>query len=108
MGAVARGEVVCPRHLFPPLFHSIAGRHAIDHGPRDSNPFCLSRRECELLPLVARGWTNKQIARELGIGKRTVDLCVENLLSNLNPGCYQLTGTIAEYSVNIVFEILDK
>jgi hypothetical protein len=26
----------------------------------------------------------------------------------LNPGCYQLTATIAEYSVNIVFEILDK
>ena len=26
----------------------------------------------------------------------------------LNPGCYQLTATIAEYSVKFVFEILDE
>jgi two-component system response regulator DevR len=70
--AVARGEVACPRQLLPTLFHSIAGRHAIAHGPMDSNPFCLSRRECELLPLVARGWTNKQIASALHLSEQTV------------------------------------
>jgi two-component system response regulator DegU len=41
-------------------------------------------REVNVLYLISKGWTNKQIARELGIGKRTVDLCVENLLSKLN------------------------
>ncbi|MDE3135104.1 MAG: response regulator transcription factor [Acidobacteriota bacterium] len=70
--AVARGEVACPRQLLPALFRSIASRNAIIHGPMDSNPFGLSRRECELLPLVARGWTNKQIAAELHVCEQTV------------------------------------
>ncbi len=70
--AVARGEVACPRQLLPVLFRSIAGRHAIVHSPLDSNPFGLSRRECELLPLVARGSTNKQIAAELYLSEQTV------------------------------------
>jgi DNA-binding NarL/FixJ family response regulator len=70
--AVARGEVACPRQLLPVLFRSIAGRHAIAHGPIDSNPFGLSRRESDLLPLVARGWTNKQIAVELHLSEQTV------------------------------------
>jgi DNA-binding NarL/FixJ family response regulator len=70
--AVARGEVACPRQLLPALFRSIAGRHAIAHGPVESNPFGLSRREGELLPLVARGWTNKQIAADLNLSEQTV------------------------------------
>jgi DNA-binding NarL/FixJ family response regulator len=70
--AVARGEVACPRQLLPVLFRSVAGRHAIVCGPMNSNPFGLSRREGELLPLVARGWTNKRIAAELCLSEQTV------------------------------------
>lgn len=70
--AVARGEVSCPPQLLPALFRSIAGRHAIARGPVDPNPFGLSRRECELLPLVARGWTNKQIAAYFNLSEQTV------------------------------------
>jgi DNA-binding NarL/FixJ family response regulator len=70
--AVARGEVACPRQLLPALFRSIANRNAFVHGPMKSNQFGLSRRECELLPLVARGWTNKQIAADLHLSEQTV------------------------------------
>jgi len=70
--AVARGDVACPNQFLAVLFRSIAGRNESDWRPGASNPFGLSRREGELLPLVARGWTNKQIALELHLSEQTV------------------------------------
>lgn len=43
----------------------------------------LTKRELEVLRLVARGRTNAQIARELEISERTVAFHVENLLAKL-------------------------
>ena len=43
----------------------------------------LTRREQELLPLLARGYTNRQIAEELYIGVRTVETHVERILRKL-------------------------
>jgi DNA-binding NarL/FixJ family response regulator len=47
---------------------------------RDSG---LSRREIEVLRLVAEGRTNREIATELGISERTVDRHVSNVFSKL-------------------------
>jgi DNA-binding CsgD family transcriptional regulator len=44
----------------------------------------LSRREIEVLRLVADGQTNREIAGELGISERTVDRHVSNLFSKLD------------------------
>jgi DNA-binding CsgD family transcriptional regulator len=44
----------------------------------------LSRREIEVLRLVADGRTNREIASELGISERTVDRHVSNLFSKLD------------------------
>ena len=44
----------------------------------------LTRREEEVAALVARGLTNRQIARELTLSKRTVDNHVANILKKLN------------------------
>ena len=44
----------------------------------------LSRRELEVLRLVADGRTNREIATELGISERTVDRHVSNLFSKLD------------------------
>jgi pimeloyl-ACP methyl ester carboxylesterase/class 3 adenylate cyclase/DNA-binding CsgD family transcriptional regulator len=41
----------------------------------------LTRREQEVLPLVARGLSNRQIADELSIGERTVEGHVANILA---------------------------
>jgi DNA-binding NarL/FixJ family response regulator len=47
------------------------------------SPEKLSERETEVLRLVAAGRANKEIARELGIGEKTVKSHVSNILSKL-------------------------
>lgn len=44
----------------------------------------LTRREIEVLILVARGRSNKEIAKELLIGQQTVKTYVSNIFSKLN------------------------
>jgi two-component system nitrate/nitrite response regulator NarL len=49
------------------------------------DPFAgLSPREREILDLIARGDSNKLIARELGIAETTVKIHVQHLLRKLN------------------------
>jgi len=50
-------------------------------GPAD--PHGLSRREREVLRLVARGKSNKEIARDLFVSERTIDRHVSNILARL-------------------------
>lgn len=77
---VARGEVVCPGSLLPVLFRSVAGQGATLWTAGSGNRFGLTRRESQLLPLVARGWTNKQIALELNLSEQTVKNHIRHML----------------------------
>lgn len=52
--------------------------------PPSSNRSSLSRRELQVLTLIADGNTNKQIADELGISVRTVETHRERLMRKLN------------------------
>jgi DNA-binding NarL/FixJ family response regulator len=47
------------------------------------SPETLTEREVDVLRLVARGEANKQIARDLGIGEKTVKTHVSNILAKL-------------------------
>jgi NarL family two-component system response regulator LiaR len=47
------------------------------------SPETLTQREMEVLQLLAQGLANKEIARELGIGEKTVKTHVSNILSKL-------------------------
>ena len=49
----------------------------------------LSRRELEVMQLVASGQTNREIAEELVLSTRTVDMHVRNILAKL--GCRSRT-----------------
>lgn len=56
------------------------GRRAAGYLERAS----LSRRELEVLRLIAAGRTNREIARELFLSPRTVEMYVGNILAKLN------------------------
>jgi len=49
-----------------------------------TNHSILSERELEILKLIAKGMSNKLIARELGITEGTVKVHVKNILRKLN------------------------
>lgn len=52
--------------------------------PRSASEAGLTRREQEILGLIAEGMSNKQIARELDITEGTIKVHVKNLLKKLN------------------------
>jgi NarL family two-component system response regulator LiaR len=53
-------------------------------GPRKQAPEELTERELEVLRLIARGQSNREIARELIISEKTVKTHVSNILSKLH------------------------
>ena len=66
------------------LGESVAGRLG-RRAEADAEGSGLSRRELEVVRLVAVGRTNREIARELYLSPRTVNMHVRNILRRL--GC---------------------
>lgn len=77
----ARGEASCPPRLCRYLFEFVA-RHTNDEFPtaRMKELMNLTRREQLLLPLLARGLTNKEIAEQLNLSEQTVKNYVHRIL----------------------------
>jgi DNA-binding NarL/FixJ family response regulator len=99
----ARGYIVKgadPTHIERVLESVMAGDVVLDHGVAQamaelaqlraatvSSPFPqLSRRELDILELMARGLDNQTIARELVLTPKTVRNHVSNVLTKLNAG----------------------
>jgi DNA-binding CsgD family transcriptional regulator len=61
----------------------IARMDALDPLSDANRPAGLTRREREVLKLVAEGKTNKSVAAELGLSERTVDRHVSNIFDKL-------------------------
>jgi two-component system, NarL family, response regulator LiaR len=71
-------------HNGQPYLHPEATRHLLQATARPEQPAeRLTSREQEVLALVARGQTNRQIADTLKISEKTVSVHVSNLLSKL-------------------------
>jgi NarL family two-component system response regulator LiaR len=64
------------------LSHTAADR-LVREVEAPSGPEHLTKREVEVLVLLARGRSNKEIARELSIGQQTVKTYVGNIFSKL-------------------------
>jgi len=69
--AIVRGEAVCPSQLSRALFDTLAGKLECTPSIRKMG-FRLTRREQELLPMIANGLSNKEIASRLNISQQTV------------------------------------
>jgi NarL family two-component system response regulator LiaR len=76
---VARGELL----LHPDIAKKVLAEFSALH-PDAFSPGELTPREVEILTLIAKGKTNKAIARDLGISIKTVKTHVSNILSKLH------------------------
>ncbi len=82
--SVAKGKKVLPPSLTGSLFTQIV-EYAVNSGKADRlmKAVKLTKREHEVVDLIARGMSNKEIARELNIAIHTVKSHVHNTLDKL-------------------------
>ncbi len=80
---VSDGEFAMPRRLVGQAIRELVSRGAADSG--ESTAFdSLSRREHEILELLAGGLTDREIGESLTISVRTVETHVSNVLRKLD------------------------
>ncbi len=78
--AAAQGDATCPPSLLRYLFTYFAQQwYEIPNG-RVRAHLGLSRREQQLVPLIARGLTNKEIATHLNLSEQTVKNHIHRVL----------------------------
>jgi DNA-binding NarL/FixJ family response regulator len=78
--AVAIGEAVCPPRFARVLFDCVASQSAELPNSRARAQLGLTRREQQLIPLIGRGLTNKEIAGELSLSEQTVKNHIHRIL----------------------------
>jgi two-component system, NarL family, response regulator NreC len=77
--AVQRGELYVHSAMTRALFHDRSDGAA----PGRRDPVSLTRRETGIARLLAQGYTNRQIAEELGLSVRTAETHRANIMSKL-------------------------
>jgi two-component system, NarL family, nitrate/nitrite response regulator NarL len=84
--AVYRGEAVCPPQLCSTLFRFVA--HVVEEMPvkRASSRPDLTLRQQQLMALVAKGLTNKEIASHLNLSEFTVRNHIHRILKQVDAG----------------------
>ncbi|QDF37500.2 response regulator transcription factor [Bradyrhizobium symbiodeficiens] len=74
------GRLACPDEISGGLLRALFRREVEER--QDGEP--LTKREGDVLQLIGRGLTNKEIARELGLSVATVKHHVHNVLEKLS------------------------
>ena len=84
--SVHRGEAVCPPQLCSILFRFVA--HVIQERPikRSATRPDLTLRQQQLMALVAKGLTNKEIASRLNLSEFTVRNHIHRILKQVDAG----------------------
>jgi DNA-binding NarL/FixJ family response regulator len=81
--SVHQGEAVCPPQLCLSLFRYVAsGRNPLPN-LRTKAQMGLTRREQQLVPLIAQGFTNKEIASHLHLSEQTVKNHIHRILQRI-------------------------
>jgi two-component system, NarL family, response regulator DevR len=78
--AVTQGEAVCPPHLILTLFEYVCHQTRLMPNFRTKQQLGLTRREQQLVEMIGRGLTNKEIAQQLNVAEQTVKNHVHRML----------------------------
>lgn len=76
------GRLNCPEEISGGLLRALFMREPEE--PNDASGEPLTKRQGDVLQLIGRGMTNKEIARELGLSVATVKHHVHNVLEKLS------------------------
>ena len=82
--AVFRGEAVCPSQLCSTLFRFVVQRARETHPQNSTSRPDLTLRQQQLVALVARGLTNKEIASRLNLSEFTVRNHIHRILRQVD------------------------
>jgi DNA-binding NarL/FixJ family response regulator len=80
---VARGEAICPPHYTRLLFDYVAAQMSDLPSSRRRSRIGLTGREQQLIPLIRKSMTNKEIATYLSLSKQTVKNHIHRILQKL-------------------------
>lgn len=83
---VGQGDAICPPHYVRLLFEYVALVATRYPNSRVKASIGLTSREQQLVPLIGRGLTNKQIAGSLNLSEQTVKNHVHRILGKLGVG----------------------
>ncbi len=81
--AVANDQAVCPPDLCLTLFQYVAAERSSATSFRLKHNLGLTRREQQLVQLIGRGLTNKEIASQLNLSEQTIKNHVHRMLQKL-------------------------
>jgi len=100
--AVYRGEAVCPPQLCSTLFHFVAQMATETPARTAPSKPDLTMRQQQLVALVAKGLTNKEIASRLNLSEFTVRNHIHRILKQVDAGSRsQAVETIRSYGYSI-------
>jgi len=78
--AIVRGEAICPPRLCRVLFHMVSQMPDLNATEPACAPPILTLRQRQLIGLVAKGLTNKEIAAQLNLSEFTVRNHIHRIL----------------------------
>jgi DNA-binding NarL/FixJ family response regulator len=81
--SVANGEAVCPPSLCLSLFELVASQSTAHVSFAIKHNLGLTRREQQLVHMISRGLTNKEIALQLNLSEQTIKNHVHRMLRKL-------------------------
>jgi len=78
--SAADSRAICPPELCQALFDYVAHQRASLPSFFIKQQFGLTRREQQLVEMISRGFTNKEIAVDLGLSEQTVKNHIHRVL----------------------------
>ena len=81
--AVLEGQAVCPQRLCLELFRAFSRQWTMFPNARIKLELGLTRRQQQLIPLIAQGLTNKEIASQLSISEHTIKNHIHGIMRHL-------------------------